>query len=78
MLLFAAKAPEYYSNSAFRIKILLIFLALAYHSLAVPAIAKRYTLASATPLGGKLAGGFSLALWFGVIAASRWIAYVAY
>jgi hypothetical protein len=79
-LLFASKAPDYYINSAFRIKILLIFLGLLYHSVVIPMVvvprAARWEEIPVTPLWAKLAGGFSLLLWVGVIAASRWIAFV--
>jgi uncharacterized protein DUF6644 len=72
--LFASKAPEYYLNSAFRIKMLLILLGVVYHSVLVPK-ASKWEEAPAS-MGTRLAGGFSLILWVGVIAASRWIAFV--
>ncbi len=75
-LLFASKAPDYYVNSAFLIKMLLIFLGVAYHSVLLP-MAARWDDVPAMPLGPKFAGAFSLLLWVGVIAASRWIAFVA-
>jgi hypothetical protein len=28
-----------------------------------------------TPLAAKFAGGFSILLWFGIVAAGRWISY---
>ena len=73
--LFASKAPDYYINSAFRIKMLLIFLGVAYHSVLLIKAAK-WDQAPASSIGIKLAGVFSLLLWVGVIAASRWIAFV--
>lgn len=74
-LLFAGKAPDYYINPAFRVKMLLLFSGLVYHWVFLPKVAKRED-ASPMPIGSKLAGGFSLVLWLGVIAASRWIAYL--
>ena len=74
-LLFASKAPDYYANSAFRIKVLLLLVGVAYHWTVLPIVARRED-SSATVLGSKLAGGVSLPVWVGVIAASRWIAFV--
>jgi hypothetical protein len=31
--------------------------------------------AAVTPAGAKLAGCFSILLWFGIVAAGRWIAF---
>jgi hypothetical protein len=73
--LFASKAPDYYINSAFRVKILLIVLGVAYHSVLLIK-ASKWDEAPATSMGIKVAGVFSLLLWVGVIAASRWIAFV--
>ena len=74
-LLFAAGAVDYYANSAFRIKISLVLLGVAYHWIVLPVVARRED-ASPMIIGSKLAGGFGLLLWVGVIAAARWIAYV--
>ena len=74
-LLFMSKAPDYYMNSAFRIKILLISLGILYHYLFLPRLV-RQEQNPGIPLGAKVAGAFSLTLWIGVIAASRWIAFV--
>ncbi len=76
--LFASKAPEYYTNPAFRIKILLVFLGVVYHSIVFPTIvlprAIRWEESSRAPIGAKLTGVFSLLLWAGVVVASQWIA----
>ena len=74
-LLFISRAPDYYINSAFRIKILLIFLAVVYHSVVFRRAAK-WEDAAAVPLEARFVGSVSLLLWIGVIAASRWIAFV--
>jgi len=78
-LLFMSSAPDYYVNSAFRIKILLIAVGVAYHWAVIGVVlpmVDREDNAAAMPIGNKLVGGFSLAIWVGVIAASRWIAFV--
>ena len=73
--LFASKAPDYYINSAFRVKMLLILFGVAYHSVLLSK-ASKWDDAPASSVGIKVAGVVSLLLWVGVIAASRWIAFV--
>jgi len=75
LLLFGSKAPDYYVNSAFRIKIALIVLAVAFHLFLFSWASKRDDV-SGTVLVTRIAGIASLFLWIGVIAASRWIAFV--
>ena len=74
-LLFSSEATKMYINAAFRVKLLLVAGALAYHSVVLPA-ARRWDSRARMPLMAKLTGTFSLVLWVGVIAASRWIAFV--
>lgn len=74
-ILFMSKAPDYYTNIAFRYKMAIILTGVIYHSLLLPAVAKRDD-AHLRSVGMKLAGTFSLMLWISVIAASRWIAFV--
>jgi hypothetical protein len=75
-LLFISKAPDYSGNPAFLTKISLIFLGLVYHSV-IFRKAGRWDDSVALSTGTKVLGGISLAIWIGVIAASRWIAYVS-
>ena len=75
LLLFGSKAPNYYANTAFRIKILLIVIGVAYH-LILFSRASKWGDTVANSLGLKFVGVASLGLWVGVIAASRWIAFV--
>lgn len=75
-LLFSSKAPDYYTNSAFRIKMMLVISGVVYHSIIFSRIAK-WGNARIVPVAVRVSGVFSLLLWIGVIAASRWIAYVA-
>jgi hypothetical protein len=68
-LLFSAEAVDCYGNTPFRIKLLFILLAgfnaLVFHRNPI------------TPLRARLAGGFSLTLWTGIICAGRAIAYIS-
>jgi hypothetical protein len=73
-LLFISKAPDYYTNPAFRIKMLLILIGVVYHSLLLP-VAVRWDDVPAMSFSMKFAGGVSLLLWIGVITASRMIAF---
>lgn len=76
-LIFMSRAPEYSNNWAFQTKIGLVALGMIFHTVVfrratrwdeVPPMAFRTKL---------LMGGSSLLLWFGVIAASRWITYAS-
>jgi hypothetical protein len=79
ILLAASEATKMYVNLGFRIKMTLILLAglnaLAFHYTAYRS-ADRWGEARMTPMGAKLAGTFSILLWFGIVAAGRWIAYI--
>ena len=77
-LMSAGQAEEYITNPAFQLKLLLIVLAgvnmLVFHVLiwrTVPAWDQK----APTPLAARVAGALSLALWIGVVAAGRWIAF---
>jgi len=73
-LLFMSKAPEYAVNRAFQTKIALIVAGVIFHII----ILRRSSKASDNVNVGwavKLLAGLSLAVWAGVIAVSRWIAY---
>jgi hypothetical protein len=77
-LLFWSQALKAYGSVYFRIKLVLLLLA------GVNALVFQLTLyrsmatwdkAEVTPLRARLAGGLSLALWIGIIAAGRTMAY---
>ena len=74
ILMFAPNAVEYSKNPAFQIKILLIVIGLIYH---IPLVVKatRWNEGTEMPLGMKLLSVSAVAIWAGVIVASRWIAY---
>jgi hypothetical protein len=69
VLLFAARPYDYAGNPAMRLKLLLVFLAVA-HALLMEWRWRR-------PGGGRRAAGcVSLVLWLGALALGRWIAFV--
>jgi hypothetical protein len=77
--LFASEATRCYDNEAFRIKMVMLVLAglnaLIFHETVYRRVAS-WDEAPATPLGAKLAGCCSILLWFGIVAAGRWIAFL--
>lgn len=77
--LFSSEATRCYGNHAFEIKMALIFLAgvnmLVFHTTTYKHVAY-WDTEQESPLGAKFAGLFSILLWFGIVAAGRWIAYV--
>jgi len=77
-LLFASEATRCWQNSAFRIKMAMLALAglnaLIFHVTVYRRVAS-WDEAAVTPAGAKLAGCFSILLWFGIVAAGRWIAF---
>jgi len=77
-LMFVAHATEMVSNPAFRLKLLLIAAAFLnagiFHRWPFRAVGDWDTELRA-PLPARLAGGLSLALWTGVVACGRLLAY---
>ena len=75
VLLFASRATEYYVNPSFQAKMLLIAAGVTVHTV-IFRRATKWDEAPSMARGTKLLlGGSSLLLWFGVMFASRWIAY---
>jgi hypothetical protein len=78
-LLFSSEATRCYGDTAFLIKMGLIALAgvnaLVFHTTAYKRVAL-WDKNRESPIAAKLAGLFSILLWFGIVAAGRWIAYV--
>jgi hypothetical protein len=76
-LMTAGQAGEYITNPAFQMKLLLMVLAginmAAFHLIPWRTVSHWDT--GAPPLAARLAGALSLALWVGVIACGRWIAF---
>ena len=77
--LFSSEATRCYGNHAFEIKMALILLAgvnmLVFHTATYKSVA-HWDRDPVSPLGAKFAGLFSILLWFGIVAAGRFIAYV--
>lgn len=80
LVLFAAKAEEYYYNPFFRTKMLLFALvalhALVFHK-SVYADSAGLVHSGAPPRRAKLAASLSLVFWLGILCAGRAIGYVA-
>lgn len=78
-LLFASEATKMYDNIGFQIKMVLIVVAginaLIFHSVAYQSVDK-WEYDPVGPWGARIAGLTSIVLWFGIVAAGRWIAYV--
>jgi uncharacterized protein DUF6644 len=76
--LFASEATRCWENKAFRIKMMMLLFAglnaLVFHQTAYRRVAGWEV--SPTPAGAKFAGCFSILLWFGIVAAGRWIAFL--
>jgi hypothetical protein len=79
ILLFSSEAVKCYTNLAFRMKMLMILLAgvnaIVFHWTAYRSVDK-WDDAATTPIAAKFAGSFSILLWFGIVAAGRWIAFI--
>lgn len=78
-LLFSSEATKMYANLGFQIKMILILVAglnaFVFHSIAYQSVGK-WDNDPIAPLSARLAGCLSILLWFGIVAAGRWIAYV--
>jgi hypothetical protein len=78
-LLFSSEATKMYSNMGFKIKMGLIIVAeinaLVFHSVAYKSVGT-WDNDPVGPLSARAAGLISILLWFGIVAAGRWIAYV--
>ena len=77
-LLFSAEAVKCYDSPFFRMKVTLLAVAglnaLLFHYTVFPDVAS-WDKDAATPGRAKLAGGLSLAVWIGVVAMGRALAY---
>jgi hypothetical protein len=78
-LLFTSEAVKVYPNPAFRLKMLLIFLAgvhaLIFHRSVYRDVAS-WDDSGVLPAGAKVAGFVSILLWIGIVAAGRFIGFV--
>jgi len=78
-MMFTAHATEFAANPAFRLKLILIAVAVlnaaAFHRWPFRSVA-RWDVAAGTPTWAKLAAVLSLACWTGAIACGRLLAYL--
>lgn len=77
-LMFTTNATVYYSTTAFRVKMLLLFLAglnMAIFELTTGKHTKEWGKSAKVPRAARIAGICSLALWLGVIVAGRLIGF---
>jgi hypothetical protein len=78
-LLLSSEAVKVYSNPAFRMKMLLIFLAgvhaFIFHWIVYRDVAN-WDDSALLPLKAKLSGFVSILLWVGIVAAGRFIGFV--
>jgi hypothetical protein len=79
LLLFSSEATKMYVNAGFQVKMLLILTAginvLVFHSITYQSV-DQWDNDPVAPFGARAAGLISILLWFGIVAAGRWIAYV--
>lgn len=77
-LLFASEAVKCYKSPFFRVKVILLVVAglnaLIFHKTVFQGV-EAWDQDVATPWRAKLAGGFSLLVWVGVVAMGRALAY---
>ena len=74
ILLFLSEAMKCFSNTSFRVKMLFLFAALLFQFTVYSRIVKNE--GAIAPVGGKIAAGVALCLWFGVGLAGRAIGFL--
>jgi hypothetical protein len=74
ILLFLSEAMKCYGNTSFRVKMIFLFAALLFQFTIYNRIVKSEGVSA--PLGGKIAAGIALCLWFGVGLAGRAIGFL--
>lgn len=78
-LMWSSEAVKMNDNWAFELKMVLIVVAglnaLVFHALAYKSL-DGWDNDPVAPFSARVAGTFSILLWFGIVALGRWIAYV--
>jgi hypothetical protein len=76
--LFTSNAVAYAKNFPFQMKMLLMLLAglnmLVFHFVTYRSVGA-WDEAGSTPFAARFAGGFSIAVWLGIVAFGRWIGF---
>ena len=79
IFMFSSEAVKMTQNWAFEVKMLLILIAgvnaAVFHFLAYKSVDK-WDNDPVAPMSARIAGAASILLWFGIVAAGRYIAYV--
>jgi uncharacterized protein DUF6644 len=77
-LMFIGNATTYYSNTPFRIKVVLLILVACNMAIFQFGTFRNVTAwdTGRTPAGARFAGASSLLIWTGIVAAGRWIGFV--
>jgi len=79
VILFSSEAVKVYGNPAFRVKMVLIFLAGVHAGVfhwGVQRDVGAWDASAVLPAKVKIAGGVSILLWIGIVAAGRFIGFV--
>jgi uncharacterized membrane protein len=77
-LMFLSHAVDYYGNTAFRIKMLLLVLAgvnMLVFQLVTARDVGQWDRGGAVPVAGRIAATLSLAFWIAVVFCGRWIGF---
>ena len=78
-LLFSSEATKMYGNAGFQYKMVMILVAgvnaYVFHALAYQSVGK-WDNDPVAPVSARIAGLLSILLWFGIVAAGRWIAFI--
>jgi len=77
--LFSSEAVKVYGNPAFRVKMVLILMAGAHAAVFHWGVQRDLAVwdgSAVLPLKAKVAGGISILLWIGIVAAGRFIGFV--
>ncbi len=78
LLLFISHATDYFGNTAFRLKMLVMLMAganMVYFHVVTCRNLSEWDHDSVIPTGGRIAGAISLACWIAIVGLGRWIGF---